>query len=187
MRITINQEPIALLKGYKFDIHVDGKKKYEAQGIFTEGLIVKGLDGNELFRLVVQFNWFKPKVHVKFMGGTIAYYSTISLWKKHYRLDFENDRYDIYGHSKRRASIYRNDVQIAWYQKDAVAVLSGDNYHATCDDGINEHVIIALMLIRDMTKPAKNKSTVNIDGGSLGPFKKKFDPNWQPKQQIENQ
>ena len=170
MNSSLSQEPLALLKGIKYDVTVDGVQTYTAQAIWSQGLMVYDLEGKELVRIMTVFNWFKPKMLLRFADGSQANYSTITVWKKHYKLEHAGDTYDIYGHSQRRASIYRNNEQVAWYQKNAVAVMAGDVFNATCNHDVNKLIVVCLMLIRDMTKPSKNKATVNVDGGSFGPF-----------------
>jgi hypothetical protein len=91
-----------------------------------------------------------------------------------------SDNYDLYGHRGRKYSIYKNDIQVAWWDKNAVSWFSGDNYKITADKDCDVALIIFFCLIIDNFSYHK-KSIFNYSFGNIGFQAKMFDPAWQPK------
>lgn len=89
--------------------------------------------------------------------------------------------FDIYGHRGRKYSVYKNDKQVAWWNKQSVTWFEGDNYKIIADYNSDYELIMAFCLIIDNhSRNDNNVRTVTIDFGHIGPQVKKFDPTWQP-------
>jgi hypothetical protein len=109
-------------------------------------------------------------------------FRTVSVWKCEYECQVGQDCYHIYGHRGRKYSIYKNDKQIAWWNKNAVSWFAGDNYKIISDADADIDLLISFCLIIDNFSSDSGKgNTINIDLGNIGFQARKFDPAWQPK------
>ena len=59
------------------------------------------------------------------------------------------DLYLIYGHRGRKYSIFKNDIQGAWWDRKAVTWFAGDNYKIIADKDCDIDLIISFCLIVD--------------------------------------
>lgn len=184
MEIDINQKKITI--GDKYQIFIDGKQTHYAS--------------SKLFRLLAEINLFEVvsdrhkytiKKKLTFLNtacdltrwdGHVMQFRTTSFWKKHYYCQAGKDFYEIYGHRGRKYSIYKNDKQIAWWDKRAVSWFNGDNYKIIADNDCDTELLISFCLVIDNAFSNKNDgNTLRIDIGHIGPQAKKFNPDWQPK------
>jgi hypothetical protein len=92
------------------------------------------------------------------------------------------DTYDIYGHKGRKFSIYKNNVQIAWWDKNLMALFAGDQYKIIADSDCDKELIVTFCIIIDQFKDDGSKGELNLDFGNvIVPEVKPFDPTWRPK------
>jgi len=184
MRIDINQKKISI--GDKYQVFIDGEQKYNASSELFKLLSVINLykKGEEKERLTIRkrWSWFKPKYDIQSVDGRTAELRAYSVWKMHYQCTFGPDIYNIYGHRGRKHSVYKNETQVAWWEKAAVSWFDGDNYSIIADNDCNVEFIIALCLIIDNHKSENHDSKgVNIDFGNIGGEVKKFNSDWRPR------
>ncbi len=184
MEININQNKLSI--GDKYQIFTNGNQTHHAVAklfrLFAEINLYEL--GNSVALMVIKkrFAFFVVSYDITTLDGAVIELRTISFWKAHYQCQFGTDFYDIYRHRGRKCSIYKNDKQVAWWDKEAVTWFNGDNYRIVADNNCNTNVIIALCLAMDnYANNDKEKSSVNFDIGRLGPQAKSFDNTWQPK------
>jgi uncharacterized protein YxjI len=184
MRIDINQQKISI--GDKYKIYLDGQQSYIAANELFRFFSVINLLNNEGSHAILKINklWslFKPKYNITLNGNQILEFRSESFWKMHYQCQNGKDLFDIYGHRGRKYSVYKNDKQIAWWNKEAVTWFNGDNYTILADGDNNDvQLIIAFCLIIDNFYHDESKrGAVNFDFGNIGGQVRKFDPDWQP-------
>jgi hypothetical protein len=78
--------------------------------------------------------------------------------------------------------LYKNDRQVAWWDKKAVSWFNGDNYTITADKDCDRNLVICFCLAMDNYASNDNeKKAVNFDIGKIGPQARKFDAAWTPK------
>jgi hypothetical protein len=188
MRLDINQKKISIRN--KFNIFLNGHPAYQAQ--------------QELFRLLPVINLFEQEnpVVIRFSArkrltllninyditrwdNAVFHFRTVSFFKRHYRCEVDGDVYDIYGHRGLKYSVYRNDVQVAYWQKESVSWFEGDNYKLIASDDVSAELLALFNIIIDNAKSRKNKGTFNINWGYIGPQARPFDPSWIPKEKGE--
>jgi len=182
MEIDINQKKISI--GDKYKIFIDGKQKYHAANklfrfmaemelIETESLVSK-------IKIKRRFAWLKIAYDFTRTDDIIREFRTISFWKRHYQCVDGNKFYDIYGHKGRKYSIYRNDKQIAFWDKKAVSWFNGDNYKIIADQDADAEILIAFCLIIDNSRSNhKGNDAMKWDIGYFGPQAKVFDTEWR--------
>jgi hypothetical protein len=87
----------------------------------------------------------------------------------------------------RKYSVYKNDKQIAWWDKQAVSWFNGDNYTIIADSDADYELIIAFCLIIDnQYNNNDNSNTVTFDFGNIGGQVRKFNTDWKPNDRNKN-
>ena len=74
-----------------------------------------------------RFSFFKAMYDITRWDNNVLEFRTISFWRSQYQCQVGKDMYGIYGHRGRKYSIYKNDQQVAWWDKEAVSWFAGDN------------------------------------------------------------
>jgi uncharacterized protein YxjI len=184
MEIDINQKKISI--GDKYQVFIDGSQThYAAAKIFRIFSEINLFDLNSDFPLMIikrRFAFFVAKYDITKKDGGVFQFITKSFWKAHFQCACGSDVYDIYGHRGRKYSVYKNDRQVAWWDKKAVTWFNGDNYKIIADKDCDKLWIISFCLTVDnYASNDKEKKTVNFNIGRIGPQVRKFDPSWQPK------
>ena len=137
MRIDVNQRKISFRD--VFEIYVNGERTHNATSeVFSLSPVIhlrKQDSEQPVLTLKKKWRWFKAEYGILFYNGLVVTFNTISRWKSHYRCEMAGDVYDIYGHRGRTYSVYKNDVQTAWWNKQAVSWFDGDNYTIVANDG----------------------------------------------------
>jgi uncharacterized protein YxjI len=182
MIIDIAQAKIAIADKYK--IFVNGQEAYRAARKlwrFLAEVDLFTLDGHQpVLTIKKRFAFFKASYDVLIDDQAFPF-TTRSLWKGVYHFDRGNDRYEIYAHRGRKYSIFRNDLQVAWWDKAAITVLAGDKYRITADDDADTELLIAFCLIVDnYASDDHDNDAVTYNVGNLLQAKK-FDSAWQPR------
>jgi len=125
--------------------------------------------------------WFAAKYDIKRWDNDPIEFRTKSFWKTYYQSECGIDTYDIYGHRKRKYSIYKNNRQIAWWDKDVVSEFKGDNYRIIADKKADYNLLISFcLIINDYTSQRVDENYSSFNIGNIGPEEKKFDKNWTP-------
>ncbi len=184
MVININQKKISI--GDKYQIFVSEQQTHTAATKLFKLLPEIHLfeNGNEQPKYIIKKNWsfFYLSYNLIKSNHQVLEFRTKSYWRNHYHCQVGYDAYDIYGHRGRKYSVYKNDQQVAWWDKDAVSWFNGDNYRIIADKDCDMELIVSFCLIIDNSFSNDNDNAMfNFDLGSIGPQAKKFNPQWQPK------
>ena len=185
MDIDINQKKISM--GDKYQIFIDGQQRYSASRQLLQllpeiNLFETNAGGRARVTINRRLSWFKAKYDITRWDNNVFQFRTKSVWKLHYQCQFGPDIYDIYGHRGRKYSIYKNDIQVAWWDKKAVSWFAGDNYKITAEKDCDIDLIISFCLIADNFLNIDNDgNTVTYDLGNIGFQDKKFNNTWHPK------
>ena len=184
MRVDINQHKISI--GDKYQIFVDGQPTYKAASEMLRLLSVIDLfrndDSRAILKINKQWSWLKPKYNITLTDKRTVEFRADSFWRMHYQCHFSPDVYNIYGHRGRKFSVYKNDTQVAWWEKEAVTWFAGDNYTIIADNDCNIELIISFCLVIDNYKSKRHgENTVTYDIGNIGGQVKEFNPDWRPK------
>ena len=184
MEIDVNQKKISI--GDKYRIFVDGQEKYLASRrlfrLFPEINLFE--IGDEQARMTInkRFSWFIAKYDITRWDNNVLEFRTRSFWKRYYECQQGADLYSIYGHRGRKYSIFKNDRQVAWWDKRAVSWFAGDNYKITADRDCDIDLIISFCLVVDnFSSDNHDGNVITFDFGNIGFQQRRFDDNWQPK------
>ena len=184
MEIDINQKKISI--GDKYQVFIDGIQTHRAAAkIFRIFAEINLFDLNSDFAETTikrRFAIFVARYDIAKKDGNVYQLITKSFWKGHLQCVWAGDVYDIYAHRGRKYSVYKNDRQVAWWDKEAVTWFNGDNYKIIADKDCDKLLIISFCLAVDnYASNDKEKNTVNFNIGRIGPQAMKFDSTWQPK------
>jgi uncharacterized protein YxjI len=182
MRIDINQHRISI--GEKYDVFIDGQASYCAASSLFRILRVIDLytvDGDMPLLTIKRRLSFIIRKYDILRKGDLYPFSVLKFWRRHFRCLVGRDIYDIYGHRSRKFSIYKNDVQVAWWEEASVTWFKGDNYAMLADNEADREILIAFCLIIDDSHSRKKHGAVNVHLGYIGPEDRAFNPSWTPK------
>lgn len=184
MEIDINQNKISV--GNKYQIFVDGQPTHSASNRLFRWLAEINLVENGLAKpkYIIKKKWglFNTSFDLTRWDNRVSKFRTKNFWKNHYFCQVGQDLFEIFGHKGRKYSIYKNDKQVAWWDKKAVAWFNGDNYKIIADKDCDHELIISFCLIIDNIQSNDNEvNLLTVDLGNIGPHEKKFDATWQPK------
>ena len=151
MQIDINQKKISI--GDKYKIFTDGSQTHTASRVLFRFLPEVRLFNNDgdRARMTIRkkLTWVKPKYEITRWNNSVLFFKTISFWKRWYQCNCDGDIYDIYGHRRRKYSIYKNGIQVAWWDKKAVTWFAGDNYTIIANRDANAELLMTFCLIID--------------------------------------
>ncbi len=184
MEININQKKISF--GDEYQIFKDGQQTHFAsQRIFRIRPEINLFDNNggrARMTISKRFSWFKAKYDITTWDNNVLQFRTPSFWRLHHQCQYGSDCYDIYGHRKRKYSIFKNNVQVAWWDKEALTFFEGDNYKIVANQDCDVDLIIAFCLIVDnFSSDDHDGNTVTYDFGNVAFEEKRFNRNWKPK------
>lgn len=192
MEINISQNKISVSD--KYQIYIEGQKKYFASAKLFRLLSEINLfnytenktENNAVFIIKKKWNWFKTTYDLRRFDNNVFEFTTKNMWKRHYNCIVGQDNYEIFGHNGRKYSIYKNDKQVAWWDKESVSWFNGDNYKIIADNDCDYCIIISFCLVIDNSASNDNDGNmVTIDLGNFGSQAKEFDKNWQPNKNIQ--
>jgi hypothetical protein len=188
MIIDINQKKMAI--GDKYRIYIDEKETHSASSVLFTFLseidLFENSSGKTKLTLKKRWSWFKTKYDIYKYDYSKFEYRTISLWKGHYQCLVGKDLYEIFCHKGRKHSVYKNNIQVAWWDKNCVTWFEGDNYKIIADDDSDFELLMSFCLINDnQSSNSNNKNAVTFDLGRIGAEAKKFNVNWKSKKMEE--
>lgn len=183
MEIDINQKKISI--GDKYQIFIDGQLTHTASTKLFRWLAEINLfengSGSPKYTIKKKWTFFNTSFDLTGLDNNVLEFRTKSFWKSHYFCQVGQDLFEIFGHRGRKYSIYKNNKQVAWWDKKAVAWFNGDNYKIIADKDCDPELIVSFCLIIDNTRSNDNNgNALTIDLGNIGPQARKFDPTWQP-------
>lgn len=183
MEIDINKNNFSIYS--KCKIFIDGQQRYSASKKlfrwFSEINLFKDQENGAVYTINEKGASFKISYDLIRFDNNLFEFRTKNTWKEHYSCQVGQDLYEIYGHNGSNGSkysIYKNDIQIAWWDKEAF-VWSNDNYKIIADNDSDVELLISFCLIID--NASSNYSEGNTTSTKTVPQAKKFDTNWQPK------
>ena len=184
MIIDINQKKISI--GDKYRIFINEKQTYSAHTqlfrFLSEVNIFEENVGRSKITLKKRWSWFDTKYDIYRNGNIKFEYRTVSVWKIHHKCQVGNDLYEIFGHKGRKYSIFKNNKQIAYWDKNCVTWFDGDNYRIIADNDCDYELLMAFCLINDnKSESSNNENALTFDLGNIGPEARKFDNNWKLK------
>ncbi|MGX5817198.1 hypothetical protein ACWKWU_03330 [Chitinophaga lutea] len=184
MQIDIRQAAISLRDKYR--IFIKGQETHKAStSLFKwnpEIMLTRTGEESHAFTMVRNWRFFRNSYTIVRPGNSRLVFESKSRWKPHYYCLVGADYYEVFGHRGRKYSVFKNDRQIAWWDKNAVSLGEGDCYTILADNDCDFELLISFCLIIDhIYFDDKDGNMLSIDLGNIGPQVRKFDETWQPK------
>ena len=120
MEININQQKLSI--GDKYQIFTNGNQTHNAAAklfrLFAEINLYDWGKEEPVMVIKKRFAFFVASYDITTFDGAVIELRTVSFWKAHYQCQVGADFYDIYRHRGRKCSIYKNDKQVACWDKE---------------------------------------------------------------------
>lgn len=180
MKIRIKQHSISFGSQYKIFFEND-EKFYAETDLFSNSIIniYKLNERQPSFRTFKSLYFYCPKYKIEMPNGDRIKFASFNFWRTIYRLEKGNDIYELYRHKERKVSVFKNDIQIAYWAKEAITYLVGDYYEITANKNSEKELLIAFCLIIDNIH-SKGGHLFNVDLGIVFKEKKEFNYKWKP-------
>lgn len=173
------------LSCYKFKIYLESKLLYIAKAENLSSMdcyIVLTKKGNRrLLSIEKQTRFLHTIYQVTNKNGSFEF-GAVDALNNHYALDISNQRYHIYGHRGKKASIFLGGKQIAYFTLNSLSILGGDEYDLVTDNDVTKSIVFALLLIWDNKTQVNDFGSFNtqINLGYIGTEARKFNNEWKP-------
>jgi|SRR5690606_7580481 hypothetical protein len=102
----------------------------------------------------------------------------VNAYKGHWTFEYKGDKYDLYFHYGLKKSLFKNEYQVAKYDKGTVHVWDNDSGFIISNNDENKLLLLAIFLTFDMGESMDGD--VNVDLGNLTGGVKEFNSYWQP-------
>jgi len=182
MEIKVQQEKISIARE-KYDILVDGHIKYKAATPLLLGHTMKIFEVDSKEPVVILQGIIKAlEANIKYeiiRGNDTYYFTTKDMARLHYHCQVGSDDYEIFGHTGRKFSVYKNGTQIAWWKSNKLKIFKGDNYTILCNWDVDVELVASFCLILDFEQ-SENNGLIGINPEQLVLNEKPFDADWQP-------
>lgn len=176
MQISIDSSSFG---GYVFS--VNGTVMYREAITFSLGFKKKICAGNETKPLII----LKRKSFLVVVRYSIDRYSdksqlifkVKSTLRHHFQCVDKNDTYDIYGHKIEVCSVYKNNVQVAWWDLKA----GTGNEKIIANNDIDMELIISFYILANRLIFIRNDGQGILGNMLTNAFEERaFDTIWQP-------
>jgi uncharacterized protein YxjI len=180
--------PKTILINKKYEIGVDGGRKYRVSGItvplFGGSYEVVEENGNRCASIKRSFYLIVPNYSIVLSSGTTLNFAGQSLFQGVYSCGNENSQYVVYAHKGLIASIYKDDRQVAALMKGTPTGMRGDYYSLLADDDADALVLTCVGVVLESCLRGISV-TVNGVKYNLGSIiirrDHPLDESWQPK------
>ncbi|RVT71735.1 hypothetical protein EOD40_16685 [Flavobacterium sufflavum] len=182
IKITIKQHTFSF--GSQYKIFIDKKEEFYAETDLFSRSIINIYKPDELkpnFRTFKCLYFNYPKYKIEVPSGERFKLESKNFWKTKYQLKKGTDIYDLYCHKERKVSIFHNDIQIAYWEKEAISYLAGDYYEIVANRNSEKELLIAFCLILDNIHSKGIGTIFNVDFGLIFKEQKSFNGKWKPK------
>lgn len=148
---------------------------------FNDHLEIKNDAGQVLATIQGFFSPIRGK-HQFVMADQRTYqFQTEKLWKTSYSCVGAGASYTLYQHKGLRCSIFNGNRQIAAFEKNQIALGSGNEYDIQMDSDADLMVVVCMVLTINSEDYDDKQGTFTIDFGHIGPEARPLDQNWQPR------
>ena len=168
----------------KYFVSCDGREMFFAKKVGFQlplkpkiGLFDSGK--NQIFT-ITKHSPILVEFDITFANGEIAEFRTQNLISQHYTLHFQNQEYSIKGHKGRLYSIFRKEMQIAWFEWDKLE----SYYTILADNDANKEILIGIVLVLEIRFKYDDRRF--YDYGNQGNSLATFDQLWKPNMKMRN-
>ncbi len=154
-------------------------KTIENNGFLVQKIELQRLADNKPI-LQAYCRMLPPKFKIIMKDGMEFPFKMDGVQALKYSCDKNGILYEVYQHKDRKHSIFKNDIQIAYFDKDEYAKFGADRYILIADEHSDIELYLGFLLILHMIHGSDKKSISSKDIGNVWE-KRAFDVNWKPK------
>ena len=110
--------------------------------------------------------------------GSFFLFETVKRWKTKYSCLVGSDLYEIYSHRGTKYSVYKNDIQIAWWDTSIINWRGKNVYKMVLDKDCNYELVISFCLILALSFGGTPGNMLSFNIGNIGGQGKTFDNQW---------
>ncbi|MFM2284893.1 MAG: hypothetical protein RLZZ543_390 [Bacteroidota bacterium] len=136
------------------------------------------------FTIKQQWNFIGPNYSIQLGETPPVLFTTRSAVHLHFECVHGKDIYTLYGHKKRRYSVFKNGIQIAAWRHELVTWFDGDNYTIEAENECCKELITAFCLIIDNYYSNQQGAILRLNLFKFAWKMKDADIEWKPQHQI---
>ncbi len=183
--IQIKQKPISLTDEYEIfigeDLFYTAVSKPFKQTAKID--IFSAATNSQIMKIAKQNFGIRANYLIQFFDGEEIYsLEEINNIKLTFKCQIKDDLYQLYGHNGNKFSIFKNQKQIGFWEKNNFIFGERDFYNLTANDNESPVLLSAFCICIDNAKNnfQNELSLLNFDIGFKGNLLRKFDENWKP-------
>ena len=139
--------------------------------------------GKLVAKIQSYYHIFKVK-HDFILNDKVFHFRTEKFWKGVFSCKCDGEEYKLLRHKRNDYSVFKEDIQIASFNKGAISFGKGDVYNAKANSSVNLPLILCMILSVDITEneDSNDSASISFDFGNIGPEEKPFDFLWKPSE-----
>jgi len=179
VEVTVKERKIGFTPTY--DIEAPGATYNAHKAFFAMNDHLEITHGDQVVATIQGlFSPLRDKHEFQLADGRTYQYERKQLWKPVDTCEGNGESYTIYEHKGLKCSVFRQDRQIAAFEKNRVVWGNGNEYQIQMDSDADLIVILCIVLTIN-SGDDQNDETVTIDFGNIGPEARPFDESWEPR------
>jgi hypothetical protein len=183
MLVTIQEHKFSVAA--KYDIETPNGPLFARKALLSIPAKIELTSGREdgplLATLQGEFSFLRSRYEFHFADGREYHFECEKRLKQVYVCERRDERYRLIEHHGLRASVFRDERQIAAITKSRMVVGNGNHYEIRMNSDADAAVIACMVIaVNTADRDDANQSTVTIDLGNLGPQDRPFDETWEP-------
>lgn len=181
MDITIQERKFSLRSDY--DIQLPGGPWFARKSLLSvpARIAITSSADTPVADLQGRFSLFRSRFDFQFADGRNYQFACQKRWKQVYTCAGDHESWELMRHRGLRASVFRDNRQIAAVLKNRLVLGDGNRYEIRMNHDADRLVIVSMVLaLNTAQRDDQNKNSVTFDVGSIGPQEKPWDDSWQP-------
>lgn len=182
MEIIVEQKGISLTDEYL--IYIDNELQYKAisEPLKTVAKINIYEQENKILTIRKQNFGIRANYLIEDINNNSYWFQEINNLKLIMKCQIENDLYQIYGHNGNKYSIFKNNIQVAFWEKNSFTMGEKDVYTIIANNNENSLLLVSFCICIDNSKSnfSNELSLFNFDLGFNGNLLREFDSSWKP-------
>lgn len=181
MDITIQERKVSFTAEY--DITTPDATYTARKAFFSlnDHLELQNAEGRVVATIQGSFSPLRDKHDFTFADGRTYLFECQKVWKQVYTCEGNGEHYTLYTHRGLQYSVFRDDRQIAAFEKNRIVWGNGNEFQVRMDSDADLILLICLVLTVNSEDDSNQGNSLTIDLGSIGPEDRPFDEAWQPR------
>ena len=185
MEIIINQKSVSLTDEYQIFVENNLNFNVISEPLKTSAKFdVYNSENNKQILKIAKRNFgIRANYLIEDLRNNQIYsFEEINNIKLHLKCQIGENLFQLYGHNGNKYSIYKNQIQIAFWEKNNLILRENDSYKILANANEDPLILSAFCICIDNSKNnfQNELSIFNFDIGFKGNLLKKFDENWKP-------